>query len=285
MGLVTIKNECLTVEISTKGAEIQSVLDTHGKEFMWEGKKDVWANHAPIMFPICGGLKDDKFEYGGKEYTLQKHGFARGSEFAIESATENEACFLLVSNDETLAQYPFKFEFRARYVLDGNKLNVFYETTNKGCDKMYFSVGAHEAYACPEGVDEYSVEFEKTETLNAHKLDGNYICEQTDTILESGKVLNLKKDYFEIDALVFTDVKSRMVVLSNKDNTRKVTLWFDGFDYFLIWQKCGAEYVCLEPWCGIPDAENASGKLEEKVAITPLDPNKTHIAKHTMMFE
>ena len=66
--MVTLKSDKLTVQISEKGAEIQSVTSNNGTEFMWCGDENVWAGRAPILFPICGGLKEDKFIYEGKEY-------------------------------------------------------------------------------------------------------------------------------------------------------------------------------------------------------------------------
>ena len=52
MSLITIKNQFLTVDISTTGAEIQSARDWSGKEYIWQGDPAFWNKHAPILFPI-----------------------------------------------------------------------------------------------------------------------------------------------------------------------------------------------------------------------------------------
>ena len=54
--MITLKNDSLTVQIAELGAEIKSVI-YNDTEYMWNGRAEVWANTAPIMFPICGGLK------------------------------------------------------------------------------------------------------------------------------------------------------------------------------------------------------------------------------------
>ena len=77
---IKISNGEITAVISTRGAELKSVVK-NGREFIWEGDPNVWAGQAPLLFPICGGLKDDKYVLGGNEYTLEKHGFARFKEF------------------------------------------------------------------------------------------------------------------------------------------------------------------------------------------------------------
>ena len=79
--IITLKNDSLTVTVSTMGAEIQSVTGNDGHEYMWCGDPSVWGGHAPIMFPICGALKDNQFVHNGKQYTLTKHGFAKLNEF------------------------------------------------------------------------------------------------------------------------------------------------------------------------------------------------------------
>ena len=72
----TISNKYLTVTINSLGAEVESIKK-EGREILWEGNPDIWAEHSPILFPICGGLKNNKFIFGGKEYNMPKHGYAK----------------------------------------------------------------------------------------------------------------------------------------------------------------------------------------------------------------
>lgn len=283
--LITLKNDRLTVTISTRGAEIQSVTGAGGTEFLWNGDPEVWSGRAPILFPICGGVKEDKYTLEGKEYTLEKHGYARFAEFEAERVSDTSAVFLHRSDENTLKQYPFEYELRVIFSLNANVLKVGYEVTNLSGKRMYFSVGAHEAYACPEGIEEYSVVFDKPETLRAHELDGNIVTDKTNTVMENDTVFPLKYEYFAIDALVFKDICSRRVTLKQNGGSKKITLDFPGHDYFLIWTKPQGKYICLEPWCGIPDGEHADGRLENKEGIIALESDKTYLAQHTIAFE
>ena len=65
--IIKLSNGILNVEISTLGAEIQSV-EKSGFENIWCADPDVWNGHAPILFPVCGRLKDNKYSFDGKEY-------------------------------------------------------------------------------------------------------------------------------------------------------------------------------------------------------------------------
>ena len=80
---IKLSNGKIEATVSARGAELID-LKKEGRAILWCGDPAVWGFHAPILFPICGGLRDDKYLYRGKEYELKKHGFARTAEFAIE---------------------------------------------------------------------------------------------------------------------------------------------------------------------------------------------------------
>lgn len=278
--MIKLSNGIISAEIASLGAELQS-LKKGSVEYLWDGRPEYWTGRAPIMFPICGGVTNDEYEYDGKRYTLPKHGFARKKKFTVESAGSDFAVLLLRDDADTRSGYPFTFELRARFALIGESLVTDYIATNCGDKPMPFSVGAHEAYVCPEGISEYELKFEQSEQLRAHALYGNLLGHETTPILD-GDTLALDPKYFEIDALVFTDVKSRAVTLRNKSTGRGVAVRFDGFPYLLIWQKCGAPYICIEPWCGLPDFVDATGRIVDKPGIIVAAPGETVVRTHSV---
>ncbi|MBQ7976532.1 MAG: aldose 1-epimerase family protein [Clostridia bacterium] len=281
---ICISNNQLNVTISTLGAEMISIQKA-GKELLWQGDPSVWTGHAPVLFPVCGGLKDSKFIFEGKEYTQPRHGFARTKEFQLEASDCDMATFLLTSDEETLKNYPFEFEFRITYKLSGTKLSVEYNIKNTTNKTMYFSVGSHEAYNCPEGIEEYSVIFEKPEDLRYNSLtpEGQLIYE-TKTLGDGVTELPLKYKYFEKDALVFTGIKSRKAVLKNNKTGYSIEVAFPGKDYFLLWTKPNGKYICLEPWCGITDFVDSNYDITKKKGINALEANQSFIREHTITF-
>ena len=281
--LITLKSGNFSCTVSSIGAELISVKKGE-RELIWQRDPAVWSGASPILFPICGGLKDDKYTYKGKEYSLPKHGFGRLVEFKFEKLSENEAVFFHSSNEETMKSYPFKHEFKVTYRLEDGVLKVDYETANTGNDTMYFSVGAHEGYSCPDGIEDYSVIFDEEEDFKINELHGNLLGLDTAPLIPKGKELKLKEEYFKIDALVFTSLKSRKVTLLNRKTESRITLSFPKHDYFLIWQKYGAKYICLEPWCGIPDFIGTGYDISEKIGIIPLEAGKTDVRSHTIDF-
>lgn len=282
--MVILDNGKLTVKISELGAEIRSVT-LNGEERFWNGDPSFWSGVAPVLFPICGGLKNDKYTVDGKEYTLSKHGFARKSTFAVERQNKTSAVFLLTENEETLKQFPWEFDLRIKYTLAGEAIKVEYDVTNKSDSCMYAAIGSHEAYACPEGVEDYDIIFERKETLKSFILEGNSLSRQTETVLFESDTLPLYNKYFEVDALVFADVKSRFVSLRNRKTGKTCSLNFNGFDYLLIWTKPNAGYVCLEPWTCLPDFVDSDGDITLKTGMSAVLPKTQFKKEHTIYFK
>ena len=264
--MITISNEFLTATFSEIGAELKS-LKCGDKEHIWYGDPKFWTGSSPVLFPICSGLKDDQFIYEGKTYTMQKHGFARRAKFDVETVHDASATFLLSSDNCPQDNYPFKYEFRIIYTLTGKKLNVEYNIRNLTDGDMYFSVGAHEAYHCPEGIENYQIVFEKAENLDAYQLEGPLLSDNTKNYGKNTTVLQLDNSLFENDCLIFKNLNSRSVNLVNKTTKQKIKVDFEGFDFLLIWTVPGAPFICIEPWCGVTDNVNTNKQLPDKEGI------------------
>jgi galactose mutarotase-like enzyme len=59
---------------------------------------------------------------------------------------------------------------------------------------------------------------------------------------------------------------------SNK-TSHSVAITYDNMPYLCVWSPTpkDAPFVCIEPWVGLPDNTNATGKLNEKFAIQKLE--------------
>ena len=278
--MITISNKFSTATFSEIGAELKS-FNCNGKEHIWYGDPSFWTGSSPVLFPICSGLKDDEFIYEGKTYTLQKHGFARRSKWVVENACGNTVTFLLSSDNCPQPNYPFEYEFRITYTLSGKKLNVEYNIKNLTEGDMYFSVGAHEAYNCPEGIENYEIVFEKTENLDAYQLEGPLLSDNTKSYGHNNNTLQLDNSLFENDCLIFKNLNSRSINLVNKTTAQKIKVDFDGFDFLLVWTVPNAPFVCIEPWCGITDNVNTTKQLPQKEGIEKINQGGSFYRLHS----
>lgn len=282
--MVYLQNEELKVQIKELGAEVQSVITKEGRECTWQGDPTFWKGRGPHLFPICGRLRDNKYLYNGKEYSLGSHGFAKLMEFKAEQLSESSAVLTLTETEETLKNYPFAFEFKVFYSLEGRTIKVDYEVINKNDYDMYFSVGGHESYMCEGGIEDYYIEFDKNVTLDSYTVVGPIINHETTRILDNAKILPIKNDYFEIDALVFKDIDFDGLTIKRKDGTLNAKVDFKGFENLLIWTRPNAPYICIEPWFGFPDFDDTDYVFETKVGIQKLAPGKTFKASRAMTY-
>ncbi|MGN6616652.1 MAG: aldose 1-epimerase family protein [Ilyomonas sp.] len=287
--MLQIANEILTVEIATKGAELQSVFNRKtGLEYMWSAE-EVWPKKSPVLFPIVGGLKNNTYQYKGKTYQLGRHGFARDKDFFVQDQSENAVVFAINDSTETIAVYPFQFNFFIRYSIDGNKLAVEYTVINKDDEVMHFSVGAHPAFKVPlvEGTsfEDYFLAFDTIENSERWLLSGEGLIEdKTVAVFNNTQKLPLQKSLFYEDALVFKDLESTNISLQSDRTSNGLTMSFEGFPYLGIWSKKDADFICIEPWCGIADSVHASGQLQEKEGILSLQPNGIFTKKLEISF-
>ena len=84
-------------------------------------------------------------------------------------------------------------------------------------------------------------------------------------------VLPLTKPLFYKDALIFKELKSTAISILNHKNKHGLTLSFKGFPYMGIWAFKDADFVCIEPWCGLGDTETSTGLLQDKEGILTLN--------------
>ena len=271
-----IENDFLRVEFSLKGAELKSIFNKKNKkEILWQADPKFWPKSSPILFPIVGALKNDKYTYLDKQYSLSRHGFARDMVFDKIEDNESKIIFSLKSNKDTIKIYPFQFDLQIIYSLESNRLNVDYIVKNLEKENdLLFSLGAHPAFNIEvnenKNYSDYEIYFPSDEFLEINQLTNNLIAENKKIINLNNKKLDLSYQLFESDALVMTNLKSESLILRNKIDNDSLIFSFNNFPFFGIWAAKNANFVCLEPWSGIADFENHNQHLEQKVGILKL---------------
>ncbi len=283
--MIKIRNRYLTVKIDKLGAEIKSVLAGKSKkEMMWQGD-DAWSGTSPILFPFCGGLKDNKYIYNDTEYTFKKkHGFARDLEFEVIKKSKKSVILLLKANEETLEIYPFDFELKVTYTVTNRNLITEYAVKNKGKNKMYFSIGSHESYFCEGGIQNYDIVFPSSQNLKRSIMNNGLVTKETERMTKNGRFLPLLEDFFKDYSIVLRKIPFNSLVLRNRITAERKKLVFPGAENLVVWAIPGKDFVCIEPWCGLPDTEESDGKIENKESIVSLKAGKTKRFMHKTVF-
>lgn len=279
--MFTIENNHLRVTIHPKGAELQSIYNKVLQiEYLWNADPTFWGKHSPVLFPIVGTLKDDTYYFNNEAYHLGRHGFAREMDFIADTPAGNSISFMLNSTAETRSRYPFDFSFWVKYELTENSLKTTYTVGNTGDTPMYFSVGGHPAFAVPltPGVNynDYYLEFNHAEHAGRWPISKDGLIEAAPIpVFTQSNRLPLSKELFMKDALVFKGLASNSVALKCDKNAHGLVFDFTGFPYLGIWAAKNADFVCIEPWCGIADSVGTNQQLTQKEGIHLLQPAKS----------
>ncbi len=274
--MVTLENEFLRVEISPLGAQLTSVFNKLNKtEHLWQADPSIWGYHAPNLFPVVGGCYNHVIQVDGRTYPMERHGFARTTEFTIQESSDVHAKFSLSHSATTHQIYPYKFTFQVLYDLFDAELRVSYKVINQDENDIYFSVGAHPAFNIPffkgEKYEDYYIEFEMEEPLIRHLFsDDGYFNGQTEALALNGNKIDLSKDLFSDGALVFKNLASREVIIKNHKTPSFISVSFPHFESLGIWAAPGADFVCIEPWLGYADSVGGPGDFRNKEGIRQL---------------
>lgn len=275
--MYTIENETLRVQVNPMGAELSSLFNKSLElEYIWSGDPKYWGKKSPVLFPIVGALKDNQYFFDGKTYSMNRHGFAREKMFTIIHQSPSSLHLELISDEDTLQVYPFDFNFSIIYTLSSNKLSVAYQVKNRGKERMYFSVGGHPAFRLPLTdqlvYDDYYLSFNKSELTRRWPISEQGLIESASvSLLENSNHLKLSKSLFYKDAIVLKGLASDEVQIRSDKHPGVLRFSFKGFPYLGIWAAKEADFICIEPWCGIADSVDSTQVLTEKEGIEYLD--------------
>lgn len=285
-----LENEAWSIQVKEVGAELCSVKNkASGREYLHLADPKIWPRYAPVLFPIVGRLKDDIYHAEGKTYHMKQHGFARDRAFHALEQEKNYLMFGLTADDDTMRQYPYNFVLDIIYTLQENELKVTYVVSNKDQRDMPFSIGAHPAFATPrileQQMQEYHLLFEKPETLDRYFIEDGLRNGESKRLFENERKLPLHPKLFERDALIFKGVQSEKVSLVEQSSGQTlVEVTIEGFPYLGIWQKMGADFICIEPWYGVADSADFQGDIFEKEGIVVLAAGEKFSCSHRIRF-
>lgn len=282
--IYTIENEQIRVQISDVGAEMMSLqLKADGCEYLWQGDATYWASRASNLFPICGRLTEGRYNYDGKSYEMQLHGFARHEQMELAEQKADAISFRLTESDATLVKYPFRFDLTIAYELVGNTVRQTFIVKNTDDKVLPFAVGGHPGYNVPlipgETFEDYYVEFDCAK--EPKKVVMSETCYETGEReafpLENGKILRLKHNLFDHDAIFLADV-CKGVTLKSDRNSKFVHMSYPDMNYLGFWHKplTEAPYVCIEPWYSLPAYDGKVDDLETKQMMIHLEAGKEY---------
>ncbi len=278
--LVSITSGDLTARINPLGAELWSLTDRQGREYMTDADPAFWTGRAPLLFPIVGVLNGGHYRLCGSAHELAKHGFARNRLFECVASDEGGVTFRLTSSEATRLAYPFAFQLGVAFRCEGWTLRMTATVSNHGETDMPFSFGFHPAFAWPlpggAPKDAHRIIFAEDEPQPIRRIDpaGGLLLPDPQPTPVEGRAFTPGAALFEADALIWDRLNSRSLTFG-AEGAAGLTIDFPDTPMLGIWQKPGANYLCIEPWQGIADPIGFAGDLRDKPGVVSLPPGRS----------
>ena len=258
-----LENELIAIEVEEHGAELKSLVRKNtGKEYMWKADPKFWGRTSPVLFPFVGAVKDKQFRTKGQTYTMGQHGFARDMDFTLDSQTEDTLWFVLKSNEETMAKYPYAFTLRIGYHIEENKLEVLWQVENPSEEELPFSIGGHPAFNRPKNC---KIRFDVAGPLTSTTIVDGLVGNGTVDYELKNSYLTVTDHLFDDDDLVIENQNVHEVSLCDMEGNPYLTVTMDA-PLFGVWSPAGADvpFICVEPWYGRCDSADFTGDLKDR---------------------
>lgn len=280
--MAILKNDKLEVELNAKGAEIIHILGQQDQiNYMWKRDPKLWANSAPVLFPIVGALQNNQCRIDGQVYEMTQHGFARHSIFDENIVSDEKVEYILTSNENIIKQYPYLFKLIVTYTLKENKLHCSFKVINEDKRPIYFQIGGHPAFACPfyddESSNDYYLEFSQNESLTQKIIDVEHkgMSQLVEPLFDNERRFFVRQAMFDNDAIVVKNFQSESVSLKSLNHNKSIVFHMNGFPHLGLWaSKHVGGLLAIEPWVGHSDYVDFQGEFKEKEDAVELKPQQ-----------
>lgn len=208
----------------------------------------------PILFPICGQLEEQAYEWNGQTYSMANHGVARNAAWDVVSTNadgEASITIRLQSNEDTLRSYPFAFELLFTYVLQNGQLHTRQTYRNRSeAAAMPFYAGFHPYFA---------IDSDKKIT---YEIDATRYFDYNDNVEKPfDGVIDLEG---LVESVCLLDAKKSEISFPSVQGARVRLTYDDIFKYMVLWSVKDRPFVCVEPWMAMT---GELGRKEELVML------------------
>lgn len=206
------------------------------------------AGGIPLLFPFPSKTRDDQYTLHGKTFWMPMHGLVKNAAFAVKDILEDTMTVWVESNPAWQAQcYPFDFHLEVRYRIAGNCLHMDTAVTNRSSEPMPYSFGWHPFFYASD----------KTKVFLKHTMTTHYdYVHCADSPAPEHLTLSDRLDD------VFHTPAEHSFTLTNLADGYEVECQFDSVFQAMVVCTWVRDSICVEPWCGLPDAVNQNRFLQ-----------------------
>lgn len=214
----------------------------------------------PVLFPIAGKLPGDTYSVEGQSYSMPQHGFARRMAWTVRRAEESQLVLGLTASEETLRQFPWRFDAQLIFSLVTNRLTIRFDVRNRDTRPMPLHLGYHPYFhVSQEAKAQAQVETNATRAWDNRQ--------RQDVPFSGWDFTGAEVD------LHLLDHSWEGTTLHRGPGRRSVGLsWSPEFRKLIVWTLQGRDFICVEPWTA------PSGALATPEGMLHLAPRtRTHL--------
>lgn len=163
MGLLELRTGTVVATVNLDNQQLvglslaeDEVLHGGGKPSELKDAGDAgWPNSEIVMFPIIGPVKNNALVIDDDSYPMAQHGIARHLPWSVESYDAQSVTFVQRYDAYTPVEntkismplrWPFSYELRKRFVVDGSGLKAEFVVINHSSRPMPYAFGWHPAF-------------------------------------------------------------------------------------------------------------------------------------------
>ncbi|WNG20713.1 aldose epimerase [Cystobacter fuscus] len=190
----------------------------------------------PVLFPSPGVLPGGTYPAEGRDYTMRRHGFARDLAWEVRHRENARAELVLGHSEQTLREFPWRFEARLTVTLSGGALRLGFAAENRDTRPMPLHLGYHPYFHVPQA--NKAVTRLDTEATRAWDNRTGAPVSFSGLDLTGTEVDMHLLDHSRPGTTLHRGPGLRPVVLS----------WSESFSTVVVWTITGRDFVCVEPW-------------------------------------
>jgi len=190
----------------------------------------------PVLFPSPGVIPGGTYAVDGREVSMRRHGFARDLAWEVRAHERSRATLALASSEQTLREFPWRFEARLTVTLEGPALRLTFAAENRDTRPMPLHLGYHPYFHVPQA------------NKAATRLDAQATRAWDNRAQAAVPYTGLDLTGPEVD-LHLLDPSRPGTTLTRGPGQRPVELsWSPSFQTLVVWTLAGRDFVCVEPW-------------------------------------
>lgn len=282
----TLNHGGWTAQCDSFGGELIALKNAAGKDYLWSGDAKSWAGRSPLLFPNIGFMAQP-IVVGGQSYPIHKHGLVRQKEWTLIDEKEASLTYETNSDQATRALYPYEYHLMVTQTLLENGFKTTYTVENTGTEDLPFTIGGHAGFRLAlDRLNRFELRFQKTSQLIRLKKQEDMIYKRSEheTVGEQMNHLSLSLSCFEKDAMVLDAVPFHSVDLIDSEDETGFRFHFDDFPVLALWMpyRTPGDFICLEPWHGLPGCEEDGSDFMSKAYAIKLAPGQTRTFTYWM---